>query len=64
MFQTSEVKIYEFQDVYFSKINDVCLKWIHMAQYGLILKLDGAHRIISGPHLTHKNAYKRPQNKN
>ena len=32
----------------------VGLKWVHMAPYGLVLKLDGAlsFRIISGPHLT------------
>ena len=32
------------------------LKWIHMARYKLILRLDGAlwHTIISGPLLTQK----------
>ena len=32
------------------------LKWVHMARYGVILRLDGAlwHTIISGPLLTHK----------
>ena len=36
----------------------ICLKWVHMARYGLILKLDGApwHTIISGPLLTPKRA--------
>ena len=34
------------------------LKWVHMARYGLILRLDGAlwHTIISGPLLTPKRA--------
>ena len=32
------------------------LKWVHMGQYGVILRLDGAlwHTIFSGPLLTHK----------
>ena len=32
------------------------LKWVHMARYELILRLDGAlwHTIISGPLLTQK----------
>ena len=34
----------------------ICLKWVHMARYELILRLDGAlwHTIISGPLLTKK----------
>ena len=37
---------------------EFCLKWVHMARYGLILRLDGAlwHTIISGPLLTQKRA--------
>ena len=37
---------------------EFCLKWVHMARYELILKLDGAlwHTIISGPLLTPKKA--------
>ena len=40
------------------KIMKICLKWVHMARYGLILRLDGAlwHTIISGPLLTPKRA--------
>ena len=36
------------------------LKWVHMAWYGLIFKLDGALwlTIISGPLLTQKGAIK------
>ena len=34
------------------------LKWVHVARYGLILRLDGAlcHTIISGSLLTQKRA--------
>ena len=37
-----------------------CLKWVHMARYGVILRLDGAlwHTIVSGPLLTQKRAIK------
>ena len=40
------------------KILNIGLKWVHMARYGLILKLDGAlwHTIISGPLLTPRRA--------
>ena len=40
------------------------LKWVHMARYGLTLRLDGALwiRIISGPLLTQKGAIKGPKN--
>ena len=39
------------------------LKWVHMARYELILKLDGALwlRIISKPLLTPKGAIKDPK---
>ena len=48
-------------------IMDFVLKWFHMAQYELILRLDGALwlRIIFKPLLTHKwaiNIKKCPQN--
>ena len=38
----------------FKKIMELDLKWVHIARYGLILKLDEAtcRRIISQPHLT------------
>ena len=38
----------------------ICLKWVHMARYELILKLDGALwlRIILKPLLTPKRAIK------
>ena len=37
---------------------EICLKWVHMARYGLILRLDGAIwlRIILKPLLTPKRA--------
>ena len=40
-----------------------CLKWVHMARYELILKLDGALwlRIISKPLLTPKTAMEGPK---
>ena len=46
-----------------------CLKWVHMARYELILRLDGAlwHTIISGPLLTQKwaiNIQKRQKHQN
>ena len=43
-----------------SKIMEIDLKWVHMARYGLILKLDGAIwlRIILKPLLTQKKGYK------
>ena len=39
------------------------LKWVHMARYELILRLDGALwlRIILKPLLTPKKAYKNPK---
>ena len=42
---------------------EICLKWVHMARYELILKQDGAIwlRIISKPLLTPKGAIKDPQ---
>ena len=43
-------------DIFWIKIMEFGLKWIHMARYELILKLDGALwlRIISKPILTQK----------
>ena len=40
------------------------LKWVHMARYELILRLDGAlwHTIIFKPLLTQKGAIKTTQN--
>ena len=51
------------------KIMEFGLKWVHMARYELILRLDGALwlRIILKPLLTPKRAIRiknRPQNKN
>ena len=42
------------------KIKEFDLKWVHMARYELILRLDGALglRIISEPLLTSKKAMK------
>ena len=46
------------------KIMDFDLKWVHMAQYGLILRQDGAiwPRIISEPLPTPKRALEGPKN--
>ena len=46
-----------------SEIMELDQKWVHMARYRLILKLDGALllRIISGSHLTLKYLRKAPQ---
>ena len=46
------------------KIMEFGLKWVHMARYGLILKLDGALwlTIIFKPLLTLKGAIKDPKN--
>ena len=43
-----------------SQIMEFDLKWVHMARYGLILRLDGALwlRIIFKPLLTPKRAIK------
>ena len=47
-----------------SKIMEFDLKWVHMARYELILKLDGAiwRRIIFKPLLTQKGLYKLKNN--
>ena len=44
----------------YSKMMEFYLKWVHMARYELILRLDGALwlRIISGPLLDTKTAHK------
>ena len=49
----------------FMKIMEFCLKWVHVARYGLILRLDGALwlRIIFKPLLTPKGAIKPPTSK-
>ena len=51
-----EVQIYDFHDIHLVKTFEFDLKWIHMAWYNLILRLDRALwlRIISGPLLTQK----------
>ena len=43
---------------------EIDLKWVHMARYELILRLDGALwlRIIFKPLLTPKKAYKKSKN--
>ena len=48
----------------FSKIMEFDLKWVHMARYELILRLDGALwlRIIFKPLLTPKRLIKIKQN--
>ena len=49
------------QDIFFRKIMELGLKWVHnVTRYALILKLDGAlwPRIISKPLLTPKTAVK------
>ena len=42
---------------------EICLKWVHMARYELILRLDGALwlRIISKPPLTEKMTHRNPK---
>ena len=49
-----------FLNIGFMKIMEFDLKWVRMARYELILKLDGARwlRIISKPLLTQKWAPK------
>ena len=51
-----EVQIYEFWDLFCSKIMEFDLKWVHLARYELILRLDGALwlRIIFKPLLDTK----------
>ena len=55
-----EVQIYGFRDFMCSKITEFGLKWVHMARYELILRLDGAlwPRIIFKPLLTPQTAIK------
>ena len=53
-----------FVNIKFMKIMEFGLKWVHMARYGLILRLDGALwlPIISKPLLTPQRAMEGPKN--
>ena len=52
-------------DMFLRKIKELDLKWVHMAPYGRILRLDGAIllRIISKLLTTHQNPLERPKMK-
>ena len=54
-----------FLNIKFMKIMEFDLKWVHMARYELILKLDGALwlTISSKKNLTHKTAMEGPNPK-
>ena len=57
-FQTLDLVQDQVRDIFFRKIMELSLKWVHMVRFGLILRLDGALwlRIILKPLLTPKRA--------